>query len=243
MGWILPQGGERAIYILRWRISFATRYGSHRLSGVLFLDELPEFNRASLEALRQPLEDGALTVSRSAGSYTFPAKFMLVAAMNPCPCGYYGSKARACRCTPHQIKQYLNRISGPLLDRMDIQVEVGEVEYRQLTDTKKSEGSDRVRKRVSHARDIQISRGGQTFVNAQMNPAQLQQFCALNEGCHAVLERVFTAYGMSARAYARILKVARTIADLDGSADIQKDHLLEAIQYRVLDRKYWGGAE
>lgn len=211
--------------------------------GVLFLDELPEFNRAALEALRQPLEDGKLTISRSAGSYTFPAKFMLVAAMNPCPCGYYGSKARACRCTPHQIKQYLNRVSGPLLDRMDIQVEVGEVEYRQLTDTKKGESSAQVRKRVSRARDIQTRRGGSTFVNAQMNPAQLQEFCALSDACHAVLERVFTAYGMSARAYSRILKVSRTIADLDGSSAIEKVHLLEAIQYRVLDRKYWGGAE
>jgi magnesium chelatase family protein len=210
--------------------------------GVLFMDELPEFNRNALEVLRQPLEDGKITIARATGSYRFPARFMLVAAMNPCPCGYFGSKVRECRCTRQQITNYLSRISGPLLDRMDIQVEVGAVEYGQLTGAIAGETSATVRSRVNKARRIQADRykGQGMLVNAGMGPKQLDEYCRLDEAGHAMMEKTFKAYGLSARAFTRILKVARTIADLAGDESINEKHLAEAIQYRVLDRKYWG---
>jgi magnesium chelatase family protein len=210
--------------------------------GVLFMDEFPEFNRNALEVLRQPLEDGKITIARATGSYRFPARFMLVAAMNPCPCGYFGSKARECRCTQQQITNYLSRISGPLLDRMDIQVEVGAVEYSQLTGTATGEPSSAVRARVNAARKLQEERlrGQGMLVNAGMGPKQLEEYCALDAAGHAMMEKAFKAYGLSARAFTRILKVARTIADLSGAEGIGDKHLAEAIQYRVLDRKYWG---
>ncbi len=210
--------------------------------GVLFMDELPEFNRNALEVLRQPLEDGKITIARATGSFQFPARFMLVAAMNPCPCGYYGSKVRECRCTQSQITNYLGRISGPLLDRMDIQVEVGAVEYSQLTGKSGGEPSSIVRKRVNNARQMQAERfkGQGMLTNAGMGPMQLEEHCKLDAAGHAMMEKTFKAYGLSARAFTRILKVARTIADLEGAESISDRHLAEAIQYRVLDRKYWG---
>ena len=210
--------------------------------GVLFMDELPEFNRNALEVLRQPLEDGKITIARATGSFQFPARFMLVAAMNPCPCGYFGSKVRECRCTQNQITNYLGRISGPLLDRMDIQVEVGAVEYSQLTGKAAGEPSKEVRRRVNEARKMQEARfkGQGMLTNAGMGPRQLEEHCKLNDAGHAMMEKTFKAFGLSARAYTRILKVARTIADLEGAAEISDRHLAEAIQYRVLDRKYWG---
>jgi magnesium chelatase family protein len=210
--------------------------------GVLFMDELPEFNRNALEVLRQPLEDGSITIARAAGSFRFPARFMLVAAMNPCPCGYFGSKVRECRCTQQQIANYLGRISGPLLDRMDIQVEVGAVEYSQLTGKSAGEPSSVVRNRVNTARKLQEQRfrGQGMLVNAGMGPRQLDEYCPLDATGHAMMEKTFKAYGLSARAFTRILKVARTIADLAGEESINDRHLSEAIQYRVLDRKYWG---
>jgi magnesium chelatase family protein len=210
--------------------------------GVLFMDELPEFNRSTLEVLRQPLEDGRITVARASGSYQFPARFMLVAAMNPCPCGYFGSKMRECRCTQQQITNYLSRISGPLLDRMDIQVEVGAVEYADLAGKAAGEPSASVRARVNAARKMQEARfaGQGMLTNAGMGPRQLEEYCKLNEAGHEMMEKTFKAYGLSARAYTRILKVARTIADLAGAEEIGGAHLAEAIQYRVLDKKYWG---
>ena len=210
--------------------------------GVLFMDELPEFARNALEALRQPLEDGRITIARATGSYYFPARFMLVAAMNPCPCGYFGSKVRDCRCSQHQISNYLGRISGPLLDRMDIQVEVGAVEYSQLTDKTRGENSATVRSRVNHARQIQTERykTAGALTNSHIGPAQLETHCQLDAAGHTMLEKAFKSNGLSARAFTRILKVARTIADLDGAENITEKHLAEAIQYRVLDRKYWG---
>ncbi len=211
-------------------------------NGVLFMDELPEFARNTLEVLRQPLEDGRITVARAAGSFAFPARFMLVAAMNPCPCGYYGSRVRECRCGENAIRNYLGRISGPLLDRMDVQVEVGAVEYSQLTDRSRGESSSAVRERVGHAREVQTARfaGSSAHTNSHMNAAQLEQHCALDDASHRLLQKAFDSTGLSARAYTRILKVARTIADLEGSEGIAEKHLAEAIQYRVLDRKYWG---
>ena len=210
--------------------------------GVLFLDELPEFNRNTLEALRQPLEDGHITIARAAGSATFPARFMLVAAMNPCPCGYYGSTVRQCRCSRSQIASYLGRISGPLLDRFDLQLEVGAVEYGQLVGKAAGEPSSAVRERIVHARDRQTARyhGSRYPVNAAIGPKEVEEHCTLDAAGHALLEQAFRAYGWSARAYTRILKVARTIADLDDADAIADRHLAEAIQYRVLDRKYWG---
>jgi magnesium chelatase family protein len=210
--------------------------------GVLFMDELPEFNRNALEVLRQPLEDGRITIARASGSFQFPARFMLVAAMNPCPCGYFGSKVRECRCTQQQIQNYLGRVSGPLLDRMDIQVEVGAVEYSQLAGKAAGEPSASVRSRVNAARKLQESRysGQGMLVNAGMGPRQLEQYCKLDDAGNTMMEKAFKAYGLSARAFTRILKVARTVADLEGAEEIGERHLAEAIQYRVLDKKYWG---
>jgi len=214
---------------------------SHR--GVLFLDELPEFKRAVLEVLRQPLEDGIVTISRAASSLTFPAEFMLVASMNPCPCGYQGSNIpnHACTCEYGAIMRYRNRVSGPLLDRIDIHVEVPTVTYADLASIPTGDKSIDIRTRVNKARAIQHERfkDAGIFNNSQMNAKQLRKYCILDAASHALLQNAIDKMGYSARVFDRILKVARTIADLEGLKDISSEHISEAIQYRTLDRKYW----
>lgn len=228
----LAGGGRK---ILPGEISLATR-------GVLFLDELPEFSRNALEVLRQPLEEGQITISRTSGTYRFPAHFQLVAAMNPCKCGYYPDRNR-CRCLPGEISRYLNRISRPLLDRIDICSEAPRIEYRELSGAGKNESSALIRSRVEAARQIQEARyGGQSWhFNSQLSAAAVRQFCPLGTGERKVMERAFEKLDLSARAYHRIIKVARTIADLEGEERIREPHLLEAIGYRSLDRKFWNG--
>ena len=208
--------------------------------GVLFLDELPEFRRDALEALRQPLEDGSVTVSGVTASMTYPADFMLVAAMNPCPCGHYGTEQ--CRCTPLQIQRSLGRISGPLLDRIDMHVEMGPVTYSELTEGPSGEPSSAVRERVNAARRTQADRFPRKgiYCNAQLDAAGLKRHCQTDALGDRILRQAFGGMDLSARAYTRILKVARTIADLDGSQEILGRHVAEAVQYRSLDRKYWG---
>jgi len=208
-------------------------------NGVLFLDELPEFKKSVLEVLRQPLEDGKVTISRASTTLTFPAKFMLVAAMNPCKCGYYGSSERECTCTHNEIKKYQSRISGPLMDRIDIQIEVPAVKHKDLLNPDSSESSMVIRERVINARNIQINRfkDENIFCNAQMNEKEMKRYCKLNSSCLKLMEMAIQKMGFSARAYSRIVKVARTIADLDNSEEILDKHILEAIQYRTLDRK------
>jgi magnesium chelatase family protein len=211
-------------------------------NGVLFLDELPEFKRSTLEVLRQPLEDGRVTVSRAAGSMTFPAECMVVAAMNPCPCGYYGDPKRECRCSPKQVETYRNRISGPLLDRIDIHIEVPAVDYQQLTSKQAGEASSAIRERIVAAREVQRVRlGDQSRVrcNARMTSKQHRAFCRLDEEADGLLQMAMTQLHLSARAYDRILKVARTIADLEQSEIINATHIGEAVQYRTLDRNLW----
>lgn len=207
--------------------------------GVLFLDELPEFNRNCLEVLRGPLEDGEITIGRASQVLTYPCKFMLVASMNPCPCGFYGTN-KECKCTEDAIKRYLNKISGPLLDRIDIQVEVSSVKYENLNYDIKEESSDEIRKRVNMARNIQLKRyeGLDIYSNSELTPNLIEKFCKLDSSGKLILKQAFEKLGLSARAYGRILKVARTIADLDSSKNILDKHLLEAIQYRSLDKKY-----
>ncbi len=209
--------------------------------GVLFLDELPEFNKNTLEVLRGPLEDRIVTISRLNASITYPCNFMLIASMNPCPCGYYGSNDKECCCKPDQIKKYRNKISGPLLDRIDLHIEVNGVKYEKLQSTKKEETSETIRKRVNKARKIQITRYKKynIYSNSELSPSLIEKFCKLNSECKKILEISFEKLGLSARAYSRILKVARTIADLEESKEIKQKHLAEAIQYRSLDRKYW----
>jgi magnesium chelatase family protein len=210
--------------------------------GVLFLDELPEFQRNVLEVLRQPLEEGTVTIARAAQSVTFPARFMLVAAMNPCPCGFFGDPTRECRCTPAQIQRYVAKISGPLLDRIDIHIEVPAVRYRELRTEATGESSAEVRQRVVRARQKQLERFADQrgiYANAQMPPRLIRKYCALSAACERLLEQAMTRLGLSARAHDRILKVARTIADLDDAAAIEPRHLMEAVQYRSLDRNYW----
>lgn len=204
--------------------------------GVLFLDEFPEFQRGVLESLRQPLEDGSITVSRAMASGTYPAAFTLVAAMNPCPCGNRGSKKRRCTCTPVQIERYVKRLSGPLLDRIDIQMEMHEVPLEELTLKKPGEPSAIVRQRVNVARERQRQRfvGEDIYTNARMNVRQLDEYCALSPECEKLLKKAFASMQLSARAYQRIRKVARTIADLEGSESIEPQHLSEAIRYRAL---------
>lgn len=203
--------------------------------GVLFLDELPEYKRSSLEALRQPLEDGVITISRAGGTVTYPASFMLCASMNPCPCGNYGSKKVRCHCTPNDIRKYRAKISGPLLDRIDIQVEVDGVEYDDLVSDKKEESSRSVKARADSARKIQRHRfeGSRVQTNAEMGEKEMRQYCRLSEECESILRDAFKSLNLSARARSRILKVARTIADLSMSEDILPDHLYEAISYRT----------
>jgi magnesium chelatase family protein len=210
--------------------------------GVLFLDELPEFDRYTLEVLRQPLEDQQVTISRASMSLTFPASFMLAAAMNPCPCGHWGDPSRECRCTPLQIQRYIGRISGPLLDRIDIHVDVPAVRFRELKgEAPSEEGSEAVRARVVEARARQHGRlrGEGLFANAQMTPRLIRRHCRLDTEGERVLESALKRLGLSARAYDRILKVSRTIADLDGSDEIRTAHVAEAVGYRSLDRTYW----
>ncbi|HWQ76411.1 MAG TPA: YifB family Mg chelatase-like AAA ATPase [Syntrophomonas sp.] len=209
-------------------------------NGVLFLDEFTEFSRDVLEALRQPLEDKVVTIARSQATCTYPANFSLIASCNPCPCGFYGSDLE-CTCTPLQIQKYLGRISGPLLDRMDLQVEVPRVVFDQLRAEDSGESSAVLREKVLQARDIQQKRftRHKFKLNSQMRPADVKRFCRLDEGSSTLLKNAFDRLKMSARAYDRILKVARTVADLDGAADIKLQHLAEAMQYRSLDRKYW----
>jgi magnesium chelatase family protein len=207
-------------------------------NGVLFLDELPEFRKNVLEVLRQPLEDLRITIARVMGTVTFPASVMLVAAMNPCPCGFYTDPQRECTCSPIMIQRYRSRISGPLLDRIDIHIEVPAVRYRELVDRGQGENSFAIRERVNRARDQQLARfrGGALYCNAQMGARELQSWCEVDSAGERLLEVAVNRLGLSARAYTRILKVARTIADLDNSDNIQPPHLGEAIQYRSLDR-------
>ena len=212
-------------------------------NGVLFLDEVPEIQRHTLEILRQPMEDRVITISRAKMSVQFPANFMLVAAMNPCPCGYYNHPDRECVCKPGEVQKYLNKISGPLMDRIDLHVEVLPVPYNELSDTRKGEPSSEIRKRVVKARKIQEERFKDhpgIHSNAQMTTPLLQKYCLLDPQGQEALSNAMRRLGLSARAYDRILKVARTIADLDGSERIQLGHLAEAINYRSLDRDNWG---
>lgn len=210
-------------------------------NGVLFLDELPEFNRRTLEVMRQPLEDQCVTISRARASVTFPASLMLVAAMNPCPCGFRGDPRRSCKCSPVQIERYLSKISGPLLDRLDIHIEVPPVPFRELSEAKPGTDSATMREQVLAARDIQTYRfrESQFPVNGKMSPKMIRTCCKLQSGAEALLKNAMEDMGLSARAHDKILRVSRTIADLDQSEDIKEEHLTEAINYRTLDRTYW----
>ncbi len=212
---------------------------SHR--GVMFLDELPEFRRDALETLRQPLEDGSITVTRVTGSATYPCSMMVIASMNPCPCGFYSSGTRQCSCTSTQIKNYLKKISGPLLDRIDLHIEVPSVEYEDLANKKSDYSSAVMRKRVYRARQIQKERyaGLGFYTNSEIPPSMIDTFCVLGEAENQLMKSAYESLGLSARAHNRILKVARTIADLEESEKITTAHLAEAIGYRSLDKKYW----
>ncbi len=222
-GGAIPKPGE---------VSLAT-------NGVLFLDEFPEFRKNVLEVLRQPMEDGHVTISRAASSITYPARFMLVAAMNPCPCGYYGDPNRTCTCTLPQLLRYRSRISGPLLDRIDLHVEVPALRYRELAGEDPQEGSEEIRQRVDRAREIQRRRFERLKIhcNAQMTSRHIRKFCQIDDQSRKLMEMAVDRLGMSARAYGRILKIARTIADLEASEEIKVHHVSEAIQYRCLDRQ------
>ena len=211
--------------------------------GVLFLDELPEFNRNTLEVLRGPLEDRIISISRVNASLTYPCNFIFAASMNPCPCGYYGSKDKECTCTQTQISKYIGKISGPLLDRIDLHIEVQSVKYDKLNSSNKIETSKEIKERVNKARKIQLERYKEdnTIVsNSELTPKLIEKYCKLTNNGKKILEMAFEKLGLSARAYGRILKVARTIADLDNKTDIEEEHIAEAIGYRNLDRKYWG---
>ncbi len=211
-------------------------------NGVLFLDELPEFRRDVMETMRQPLEDGKITISRAAGTLTYPCNISLVAAMNPCPCGFFGHPTRACTCSQNAVSKYLNRVSGPLLDRIDLHIEVPPVQFESLNSSVKEETSKQIRERVNKARAIQTERYKGTGItcNARLTPSLLRKYCVLTKDAAALLQASFDNLGMSARAYDRLLKVARTVADLEGRRDIEASHIAQAIQFRSLDRKYWG---
>ena len=210
-------------------------------NGVLFLDELPEFNKSTLEVLRGPLEDGIVTISRINATLSYPCNFMLVASMNPCPCGFYGSKEKECTCSPQAIQKYMGKISGPLLDRIDIQIEVTPVKYEKLQGTEKIETSAKIKERVNKARVIQQNRYKELEIhsNSQLTPNLIKKYCKLGEKEKQILKKAFETLGLSARAHDRILKVVRTIADLDEKENIETSHITEAIQYRNLDKKYW----
>lgn len=211
-------------------------------NGVLFLDELPEFSRAAMEVLRQPLEDGRVTISRVSGTLTYPCSIMMIGAMNPCPCGYFGHPTRKCTCSPMAVSRYLSKISGPMLDRIDIHIEVPPVQYEELSSKIPAESSAEIRKRVNQARKIQTERYKNLPItcNAQIPSGKLNQYCRLDDKAEEFLEKVFDKMGLSSRAYSKVLKVSRTIADLDGSETVKTQHIAEAVQYRSLDRKYWG---
>ena len=211
-------------------------------NGVLFLDELPEFRRDVMEALRQPIEDGKVTISRVAGTLTYPSNIMLVAAMNPCPCGFFGHPTRECKCSANAVHKYLAKVSGPMLDRIDLHVEVPPVDYNDLNGDKGEETSSEIKARVNKARSIQSERYKGTGItcNAGLTPSLIRKYCILTDDAEKYLALSFERLGMSARAYDRILKVARTIADLDGCEIIEKRHIFSAISFRSLDRKYWG---
>lgn len=210
-------------------------------NGVLFLDELPEFTRATMEVLRQPIEDGRVTISRVSGTLTYPCSVTLICAMNPCPCGYYGHPTRTCTCSETAVTRYLNKISGPLLDRIDIHIEVPPVNFEELSSTEAAETSAQIRERVNKARAIQTQRLKELNVpcNARIPAGKLNEFCVMDDKAEALLKNAFEKLGLSSRAYSKVLKVSRTIADLDNSEIIRKEHVAEAVQYRSLDRKYW----
>ncbi len=210
-------------------------------NGVLFLDEFPEFTRQAMETLRAPIEDGKITISRASGRFTYPCEFSLVAAMNPCPCGYFGHPKKKCICSANAVKNYLGKISGPMLDRLDIHVEVAPVEYSELTSKSGGETSAEIRKRVEAARKLQNDRYEGTGItcNARLTSALIQKYCELTPDADMILKAAFERMGMSARSYDRILKIARTVADIDRSEKISSGHIAQAIQFRSLDRKYW----
>ena len=212
-------------------------------NGVLFLDELTEFSKTTLEMLRQPMEERRVTISRAKMTIDYPAAFMLIAAMNPCPCGYYNHPTIECTCPPGAVKRYLNKVSGPLMDRIDLHIETAPVPISQLNKVERGESSEAIRTRVIAARAIQTERFKNTVgvhCNAQMGSKLTRQFCVLTDECRAIMEQAMNRLGLSARAYDRILRVARTIADLEAAPDINPDHLREAITYRSLDRDSWG---
>ena len=213
-------------------------------NGILFLDELPEFKRTVLEVMRQPMEDRKVTISRARFSVDFPASFMLVASMNPCPCGYFNHPTKDCVCAPGAVQKYLNRISGPLLDGIDLHVEVSPVSFDEIAKTEMAEGSEAIRERVVKARELQNHRFEKSkgiYANAQMHSRQLREVCGLDKSSRDLLKLAIERLNLSGRAYDRILKVARTIADLEGSSSIKADHVAEAVQYRSLDREAWVG--
>lgn len=206
--------------------------------GVLFLDELPEFSRSALESLRGPLEDAQITISRTNSTVTYPCNFIFMASMNPCPCGHLNDKKKACVCTPTQISNYKNKISGPILDRIDLHVEVERVDYKKLQSDEHLESSEQIRERVNRARKIQLERYESEGIisNSELSSVQIEKYCKLNDETKIFLENAFNVYGYSARTYSRILKIARTIADLEEKENIELQHVAEAIQYRTLDR-------
>jgi len=211
-------------------------------NGVLFLDELPEFQKNVLEVLRQPLEEGSITVARVANTVTYPSKFTMISAMNPCPCGFFTDPKRRCHCAPLQIQKYLSRISGPLLDRIDIHLEVPRLKLANLTDKRRGESSDVIRERVEKVRNMQKERYKHeaVYVNAHLESKEIEKYCVLDKESEELLKLAILELGISARAYDKILKVSRTIADLDGKDTIQAHHISEAISYRSLDRNLWG---